>query len=156
MNLVNTTYNSSEHMINKLQEMRGKTKLKFFKNISNYYNGMKNKNFQTQQDPFSKNAQGINKTYHEVLLLMKYLQTKPQIKNMNINYYDLYYTVIKNRDENKDIDNQYENDDNDYIKFNDFITPNHSIGTKPRETKIKYRILTIHIISMIVKIPKYK
>ena len=28
---------------------------------------------------------------------MKYLQTKPQVKNMNINYYDLYYTVIKNR-----------------------------------------------------------
>ena len=29
---------------------------------------------------------------------MKFLQTKPQVKNMNINYYDLYYSVIKNRD----------------------------------------------------------
>ena len=37
---------------------------------------------------------------------MKFLQTKPQVKNMNINYYDLYYTVINVRDENKDIDNQ--------------------------------------------------
>ena len=67
---------------------------------------MKNKSFQTQQDPFAKNAQGISENYHEVLLLMKFLQTKPQIKNMNNNYYDLYYTVIKARVENKRIDNQ--------------------------------------------------
>ena len=58
---------------------------------------------------------------------MKPLQTKPQVKNMNINYYDLFYTVIKTRDESKDTDNQYEDDNNDYINFNDFITPNHYI-----------------------------
>ena len=46
---------------------------------------MKNKNFQTQEDPFSKNGQGFSKIYHEVLLLMKFLQTNPQPKNMNIN-----------------------------------------------------------------------
>ena len=131
INMVNTTYNSSEDMINKLQSLKGKTKLKFYKSISNYYKEMKNKNFQTNdEDPFSRNSQGIHKIYHEVLLLMKYLQTKPQVKNMNINYYDLYYTVIKTRDENKDIDNQYENDENDYININDFITPNHYIGIK--------------------------
>ena len=113
MNMVNTTYNSTEDMSKKLQELKGKTKLKFYKNISNYYNELKNKNFQTQQDPSAKNAQGVSKIYHEVLLLKKFLQTKPQVKNMNINYYDLYYTVIKVRDENKDIDNQYENDEND-------------------------------------------
>ena len=50
---------------------------------------------------------------------------------MNIIYYDLYYTVIKNRDENKDIDN------NDYIIFNDIITPNHYVGIKPRETILR-------------------
>ena len=94
---------------------------------------MKNKNFQTQEDPFSKNAQGISKIYHEVLLLMKLLQTKPQVKNMNINYYDLYYTVIKTRDKNKDIDIQYENDENDYISLNDVIIPNHYVGVKDRE-----------------------
>ena len=82
---------------------------------------MKNKNFQSQENPFSKNAQGISKIYHENLKLMKFLQIKPQVKNMNINYYDLYYTVIRIRDENKDIDNQYENDDNDYINYEDFI-----------------------------------
>ena len=91
---------------------------------------MKNKNFQSAQDPFAKNAQSISKFYHEVLLLMKFSQTKPQVKNMNNNYYDLYYTVIKVRDGNKDIDN----DTNDYINFNDFITPNHYVGIKPRET----------------------
>ena len=80
---------------------------------------MKNKSFQTQQDPFSKNAQGISEFYHKVLLLMKFLQTKPQIKNMNTKYYDLYYTVIRIRDENEDIDNI------DYNNFNDIITPNH-------------------------------
>ena len=119
--MVNTNYNSTEDIINKLQSLKGKTKLRFYKNINNYYIEMKNRNFQTNnQDPFSRNAEGISKIYHEVLLLMKFLQTKPQVKNMNINYYDLYYTVIKSRDENSNIDNQYEND---YIDINTFSTP---------------------------------
>ena len=117
-------------MINKLQSLKGKTKIKFYKNINNYYKEMKNKNFQTQEDPFAKNAQSISKIYHEVLLFMKLLETKPHVKNMNINYFDLYYTVIKNRDDKN------ENNENDYINFNDFITPNHYIGIKPRETII--------------------
>ena len=129
MNMVNTNYDSTEDMIKKLQSLKGKTKLKFYKNISNYYIEMKNKNFQTNnQDPFSRNSQGISRIYHVVLLLMKFLQTKPQVKNMNINYYDLYNTVIKTRDENRDIDNQYENYENDYINFNDFIIPNQNIS----------------------------
>ena len=98
-------------MIDKLQQLKGKTKLKFFKNISNYYIEMKNKNFQSGQYLFARNAQGISEIYHEVILLMKFLQTKPQLKNMNYNYSNLYYTVIEVRDENKDIDNLYENDD---------------------------------------------
>ena len=136
MNMINTNYNSTEDMIKKLQQLKGKTKLKIYKNISNYYIEKKNKFFQTQEDAFAKHAQGISKTYHEVLLLMKFLQTKPQIKNMNNNYYDLYYTVIKTRDENKDIDNQYEDDDNDFIKFND-IVPNHYIGIKKNNEILK-------------------
>ena len=98
---------------------------------------MKNKNFPTQEDHFSRNAQGISKFYYEVLMLMEFLQTKPQVKNMNINYYHLYFTVIKVRDGNRHIDNQYENDDNDYINFKDFITSNHYVGIKPRETILK-------------------
>ena len=131
--MVKATYNSSEDMINKLQELKGKSKLKIYKNINNYYIEMKNKIFQTQQDPFAKNAEGISKIYHEVLLLMKFLQTKPKVKNMNIKYYDLYYTVIKTRDESRDIDNQYENDENHYIDINDFINPNHYVGRKHDE-----------------------
>ena len=92
---------------------------------------MKNKKFQTQQDHFAKNAQGISKIYHEVLLLMKSLQTEQQIKNMNINCYDLYNTVIKSRKEIVD-DNE-----NDYISFNDIITPNQYFGIKPRETVLR-------------------
>ena len=60
---------------------------------------------------------------------MKYHQVKPQIKNMKNNDCDLFYTVIKVGDENRDIDNQYEDDNNDYINFND-IVPIHYIGIK--------------------------
>ena len=135
INMVNTTCNSTEDMINELQSLKGKTKLKlkFYKNISNFSIEMKNKNFQTQEDLFAKNAQGISKIYHEVLLLMDFLQTKPQVKNMNINYYDLYYTVIKIRDQNRYIDNQYEDDDKDYISLNDVVIPNHYVGIRGRE-----------------------
>ena len=100
---------------------------------------MKNKNFQSNNiDPFSKNAKGVAKIYHEVLLLMEFLQTEADVKNMNINYYDLYYTVIKTREENKYIDNQYENDYHDYIDIKDFIiVPNHYNGIKHRETILR-------------------
>ena len=37
------------------------------------------------QDPFAKKAQSISKNYHEVLLLVKFSQTKPEVKKMNIN-----------------------------------------------------------------------
>ena len=128
--------NSSEdNVIDKLQLMKGKTKLNTYKNISDYYKEMKNKNFQSNnKDPFSKNAKGVAKIYHELLLLMEFLHTKPDNKSMNIIHYDLYYTVIKTRNENKNIDNQYEDDYHDYIDINDFIIkPNHYVGIKPRD-----------------------
>ena len=44
-----------------------------------------NKNFfRFEEDLFVKNAQGNGKTYHEVFLLMNFLQTRPKVKNMNI------------------------------------------------------------------------
>ena len=49
---------------------------------------------------------------------------------MNSNYYDLYYTVIKNRDDKEIVDNQYEND---FISLNDVIIPKHYVGIKDRE-----------------------
>ena len=36
INMVNTNYNTIEDMINKLQSLKGKTNLKFYKNICNY------------------------------------------------------------------------------------------------------------------------
>ena len=52
MNMLNTTYISTEDMVVKLEELKGQTKIKFYKYISNYYDEMKNRNFQTQEDPF--------------------------------------------------------------------------------------------------------
>ena len=40
--------------------------------------------FHFDEDPYSRNAQSIGKFLHEVLLMIKFLQTKPQVKNMNI------------------------------------------------------------------------
>ena len=133
MNMVNTTYNSSNDMINKLPSLKGETKLNFYENVINFYDEMKNRNFQTQEDPFAKNDQSISKIYHEVLLLVKFLQTKPRVKNMNINYNDLYYTVIKTRDENEFIVDKYENIENAHISLNVVIIPNQHVGIKGRE-----------------------
>ena len=124
-------------MINELQELKGKTKLKFYKDISKYYDEMNIRNFNIEQDPFNENAEGISDIYHEVLLLMKFFQTKPQLKNLNINYYNLYYTVIRNKDIKETVKNKNEKIGNDYINFNDIITPNHYIGIRPRETILK-------------------
>ena len=127
MNMVNTTFNSTEDMINKIQELKCKTKLKFYNNESNFYDNM---DIRFDEDPFAKNSQGISKVYHEVLLIMKFLQTKPQVKNMNINYYDFFYTVIKNRDAKQGVNDEYENE---FISLNDVIIPYHYVGIMDRE-----------------------
>ena len=91
------------------------------------------------EDPFSKNAQGISKIYREVLLFRNFLQIKPQVKNMNIKYYDLYYTVTENRDK-KIVNGELEKNDNDYINFDDIVILNH----KRRETILKEINLRSH------------
>ena len=80
MNMINKNYISTEVKINKLQELKGKTKLKFYKKISNYFDNM---NIRMDEDPFARNAQDNSKIYHEVLVSMKFSQTKPQVKNMS-------------------------------------------------------------------------
>ena len=57
---------------------------------------------------------------------------------MKINYYGLYYTVIKNRDDKENVDNQYENN---YNNFDKTVIPNH----KPREAILKKRNMRSHI-----------
>ena len=54
-------------------------KIKILKKMSNYYDKM---NIRFDEDPFTENDQGISKIYHELLSLMKFLQTKPEVKNM--------------------------------------------------------------------------
>ena len=49
---------------------------------------------------------------------------------MNKNYYDIYYTVIKHRDEKEIVNDKYEKFENNYTNYNNFITPNPYIGRK--------------------------
>ena len=55
---VNTTYNSTQDMIDKLQSLKGKTNITIYQNISNYYDKM---NYRRQSDTF----------YFEKLLFLK-------------------------------------------------------------------------------------
>ena len=91
--MVNTTYNSTQDMINKIQLLKGKTKLKLYKDKSNYYDEMnirrRSGKIQFEEDPFSKKVQGFIETYHKMKLKMKFLQTEPQVKNMKIIYHGL-------------------------------------------------------------------
>ena len=93
-------------------------------------NKRQNGNFQFEEDTFSRDARGIRKIHHEVLLLTKFLETKPKVNSMKINHHILYYTVIENRDDKEIVDEKYENKEIEYISFIDFITPNHYIGRK--------------------------
>ena len=129
MNMDITTYDTTEDMINKIQELKGETKLKFCENLRNYNDGMNIRNFKFEKEIFSKNVQGT-KIHHEVILLMKFLQTKPHVKNMNINYYDLFYTIVKNKE---NVDDKSEKIENIYISLKDVIIPNRYIGIMGRE-----------------------
>ena len=86
--------------------------------------------FQFEEDPFSKNVEGISIIYHRVSLLMKFLQTKLQVKKMNLNYYELYCAVTKNRIGKKIVKDEKKNIENDYFNFDDFVIPNHYNGRK--------------------------
>ena len=107
-----TIYNSTQDIINNLQSLKGKTKLNFYQEISIYDDETnirrQNGTFEFEEDSSSKNVQDIGKLYHEVLLLMNFLQTKSQVKSMNIVFYDLYYTVIKNRVDKETVNDDYE------------------------------------------------
>ena len=128
-------------MIIKLEEMKGKRKLKFYQKLSNYYDEMnygRQKNyFQFEDDPFGKDARGISKYYHEVLLIMKFQQTKPLVKNEIISYYDSYYTVIKNRDDKEIVNTKYEDNEVDYVILNDFFVAIHYVARNINIEKLK-------------------
>ena len=50
---------------------------------------------------------------------------------MNKSYYDLFQTVIKNKDEMKRKKNVI------FFLYDNFIMPNSDMGIKPRETKLR-------------------
>ena len=49
---------------------------------------------------------------------------------MNVKYYDLFPTVIKNRDDKENVNSRYEDNEVDYIKFMNFNVPSQYIGRK--------------------------
>ena len=65
--MVNAKYNTTGDMIDKSESVKGKTKLIFYKNISNSYDEMnyrrQNNIFQFEEDTFGENAQGIGKIF---------------------------------------------------------------------------------------------
>ena len=71
-------------MIDKVQSLKRKRNLKIYPNISNYYDEMKYRwqsgTFQFEEIFFSKNEERIRKLYLKVIFLMKFIQTKPQVK----------------------------------------------------------------------------
>ena len=77
--------------------------MKIYQTIGNYYDEMgyrrRNNTFQFEEDQFSRNVEGLSKIYHELLLLNRFLQTKPQVMSMNFFYFDFYYTLNENRNE---------------------------------------------------------
>ena len=77
---------------------------------------MISKNFRFKEGPFTKNVRDKNEIYHGGIILMKFSQTKLQVKNMTIRYYDLSFTVNKNRDE-KNCEGRFEDNENHYINL---------------------------------------
>ena len=66
--------NLTEDMINKLQSLKCETTLKFYQNISNYYDEKnyfrQNNTFMFEEDPFSRYAEDVCKIFPEVSLLI--------------------------------------------------------------------------------------
>ena len=131
--MANTNYDTTHDVIFILQQVKGKTKLKLYQTISEYYDEMKyrrkSRTFQFEEDVFSKNAEVFSKNYHEVLLLLNFLQTKPQIRCVKYNCYDFCYTGIKIRNDKEIVNDENENN-KDYINFEDLITPNIMLEEK--------------------------
>ena len=82
-------FKTKEEMVNKLRSLKVNTKnkisSKYFFDQMNY---MRQSNTFVFEDPLAKNIQGIGMIMNESLLIMIFLQAKPQMKNKTINSYD--------------------------------------------------------------------
>ena len=128
-------------MIDKLNCSKGKIKMKFCRIFNIYYEEMNYKRqgnaFQFKEDHFSKNAEGFPRICHEVVLLLKFLQNKPRVKNSNNKYYDFYYTVIKIIDEKGIVNDENGNIEKKFNIYEVFIISIHQTEIKSRETIIR-------------------
>ena len=102
---LNTKYGTKKDMMNKLQSLKGEPTLKFDQNISDYYDKLiymrQSIAFTFEKDHVAENTQNRAVKMHEVLLIVKFLWTKPQIKNKIINNYNFYCTIILNRSDER-------------------------------------------------------
>ena len=96
--MVKTKYKTMEDTIKKQQSLRGETKVKVHQIMSKFYKETHYRTqsgyFQYEENPLSKNNQGLAKIKQEALLLMKLSWTKPQVKNMNTIHYGLCFITI--------------------------------------------------------------
>ena len=97
--MFNIKKNTTQDMINKLHQLKGKTKIKFHQHVSTFLDEINIRRqcgtFHFEEGTFSENAEVISKIYQEVFLLLKFSQTKPSIRSMKINSFDSYYTLLK-------------------------------------------------------------
>ena len=75
--MANTKCNTTQDVLKKIRELKGKTTRKFYQNPSNFYDEMiyikQSRYFQFGEDMCSKGAQNIAMIMHEVLLILKFL-----------------------------------------------------------------------------------
>ena len=106
--IVDINQKTKEDKIDSMQKIEGKTKLNFYQNIKNQYVEKiqrRQKGFyQFEEDPFSRNGQTIGKTFQVISIFMKILQIRPRDLSMNLNFYDLCFTVIENLTEDDKIE----------------------------------------------------
>ena len=56
---------------------------------------------------------------------------------MNVNYFDFYCTIFKNKDEKENVSDEREANENEYILFKDCIIPNRHVEIRSRESLLK-------------------
>ena len=83
-------------MINKVQSLKGKTKIKIHKNLSNFCDEMNIRTFKFEEGTSCKIARSISETYHEVLFSLKFyrLNLRLGIKLLNIMIYNILLSKI--------------------------------------------------------------
>ena len=81
--------------------------------------GRPSNTFQFEEDIFSKKAEAITETFHEVIILYKILETKPRFETTKKSKYNLFHTVFKSRNGKEDNieEDDFNNSDSLYDKY---------------------------------------